>query len=207
MRAQGFVALRLRAVLPYVVVLVLAGGLFHLASSFTYARSGDRLGPEVWPRAILFLTIVTCVVRIVRLLWQRGDAVVPGNAVAPEGEAVAEAREVERAGDALPAEATIEAAQADVPLSPLRLLAGIVATVLYVLLLPMLGFALDTAVFIAAMCRIGNYRRWRVILPTAIVGSLAFMFVFQRIVYVSLPIGTPPFDALALALMRLMGIR
>jgi putative tricarboxylic transport membrane protein len=206
-RAQGLVGLRLRAVLPYVVVLVLAGGLFHLASGFTYARSGDRLGPEVWPRAILLLTIVTCVVRIVRLLWQRGDAAVPGHAVTPEDEAVGEARDVERAGDAMPAEATLEAAEADVPLSPLRLLAGIAATVLYVLLLPVLGFALDTAVFIAAMCRIGNYRRWRVILPTAIVGSLAFMFVFQRIVYVSLPIGTPPFDALALALMRLMGIR
>ena len=201
------VALRLRAVLPYVVVLVLAGALFHLASSFTYARSGDRLGPEVWPRAILLLTIVTCAVRIVRLLWPGGHTGLRGDASAGEGEAAREAREIEHAGDALPAEASIEAAEPDVPLSPLRLLAGIVATVLYVLLLPVLGFALDTAVFIAAMCRIGNYRRWRVILPTAIVGSLSFMFVFQRIVYVSLPIGMPPFDALALALMRLMGIR
>lgn len=207
MRAQGSVASRLRAVLPYVVVLVLAGGLFHLASGFTYARSGDRLGPEVWPRAILLLTIVTCAVRIVRLLFQGGDAALAGAAPTPEAEAVREAVEVERGGDALPVDATIEAAEADVPLSPVRLLAGIAATVLYVLLLPVLGFALDTAVFIAAMCRIGNYRRWGVIVPTAVAGSLAFMFVFQRIVYVSLPIGTPPFDGLALALMRLMGIR
>jgi putative tricarboxylic transport membrane protein len=38
-------------------------------------------------------------------------------------------------------------------------------------------------------------------------GSLAFMFVFQKVVYLSLPIGQPPFAALSLALMRLMGIR
>jgi hypothetical protein len=33
------------------------------------------------------------------------------------------------------------------------------------------------------------------------------MFVFMKIVYLSLPIGTPPFETISLALMRLLGIR
>ncbi len=74
-------------------------------------------------------------------------------------------------------------------------------------LLGLLGFALASALYIGAMIRVGRYRRWRVIVPTALVGSLVFMFVFQKIVYLSLPIGQSPFDAVSLALMRLMGIR
>jgi putative tricarboxylic transport membrane protein len=199
---------RLRAVAPYVLVLALAGALFHIASGFTYARIGDRLGPDVWPRAILLLTMVTCAVRIARVLWWGPKGGTAGDAAAPIAAQDA-------ADDALSAGASTAAegvaadeAPGEAPaLHPLRLAVGIGATVLYVLLLPVLGFALATFVFIAAMCRIGDYRRWRVIVPTALAGSLAFMFVFQRIVYVSLPIGVPPFDAVALTLMQLMGIR
>jgi putative tricarboxylic transport membrane protein len=39
------------------------------------------------------------------------------------------------------------------------------------------------------------------------VGALAFMFVFMKVVYLSLPIGRPPFAEVSLALMQLMGIR
>ena len=33
------------------------------------------------------------------------------------------------------------------------------------------------------------------------------MFIFMKVVYLSLPIGIAPFDAVSLALMKLMGIR
>jgi len=84
---------------------------------------------------------------------------------------------------------------------------GIAITIAYVWLLGLLGFALASALYIGAMIRVGRYRRWRVIVPTALMGSLVFMFVFQKVVYLSLPIGQSPFAALSLALMRLMGIR
>jgi putative tricarboxylic transport membrane protein len=80
-------------------------------------------------------------------------------------------------------------------------------TIAYVALLGTLGFAVDTAVYLAAMIRTGRYRRWPVIAAVAVGGSLVFMFVFMKIVYLSLPIGRPPFDAISLALMQLMGIR
>jgi putative tricarboxylic transport membrane protein len=54
---------------------------------------------------------------------------------------------------------------------------------------------------------IGRYRRPGVILVTSLVGSLAFMFMFMKIVYVSLPLGVEPFSQVSFLLMRLMGIR
>jgi len=46
-----------------------------------------------------------------------------------------------------------------------------------------------------------------VIAVVAVGGALVFMFVFMRIVYLSLPIGVPPFAQVSLMLMQLMGIR
>ncbi|HSC99536.1 MAG TPA: tripartite tricarboxylate transporter TctB family protein, partial [Casimicrobiaceae bacterium] len=77
----------------------------------------------------------------------------------------------------------------------------------YVALLSTLGFFIGTALYIAALIRTGRYRRWPVIAAVAVGGALAFMFVFMRIVYLSLPIGVPPFAQVSLMLMQLMGIR
>ena len=61
--------------------------------------------------------------------------------------------------------------------------------------------------YIAALTRTGRYRRWPVIAAVAFGGALAFMFIFMRVVYLSLPIGRPPFASVSLLLMQLMGIR
>jgi putative tricarboxylic transport membrane protein len=58
-----------------------------------------------------------------------------------------------------------------------------------------------------SMARAGRYRRWPVNAAVALAGALVFMFVFMKIVYLSLPLGVGPFEAISLALMRLMGIR
>src|SRR5206468_1925729 len=171
---------RLRAIAPYLVVLALAALLFHVAASFTYARSGARLGPDVWPRAILVLLMVACGVRIVRLVFRPSLARTSSEDPAAAGAALAGDVTPGHGADSTAAGSGSDAAGAGagaanepaVPLSPARLALGIALTVLYVLGLPTLGFAFATALYIAAMCRVGDYRRWRVILPTAIVGSL-----------------------------------
>ena len=43
--------------------------------------------------------------------------------------------------------------------------------------------------------------------PVRLYATLAFMFVFMRVVYLSLPIGAPPFSVVSLQLMQWMGIR
>ena len=181
---------RLRALLPYLLVLAAAAVLSYSALHFAYTPRGDRPGPDVWPRAILALLVIACVVRIAGVL-RRPSATEP-------------VMLQDVITDALPGE---PAADTPAPRFPLLLLLGIALTVAYVALLGTLGFFIDTALYIAALTRTGRYRRWPVIGAVAFGGALAFMFVFMKVVYLSLPIGRPPFAAVSLALMQLMGIR
>jgi putative tricarboxylic transport membrane protein len=183
---------RLRVVAPYVIVLALAGVLFWVAAHFEYEAHPGRLGPDVWPRAVLVLMAAVCVVRIVTGLRQPRDAG-PGGGVLQDVLAQAES--------------SADGAGPPIEHHPGLLLLGIALTVGYVLALHWLGFALSTALYIGAMIRTGRYRNWLVIVPTALLGSLLFMFVFMKVVYLSLPIGTAPFDEVSLTLMRLMAIR
>ena len=98
------------------------------------------------------------------------------------------------------------AAEAPPPRHPLLLALGVAFTIAYVALLGVLGFAIATFVYLAAMMIVGRYRRYANVAVIAALGSLAFMFVFMKIVYLSLPIGVAPFDTVSLALMQLMRI-
>jgi putative tricarboxylic transport membrane protein len=181
---------RYRGLLPYLLVLAAAAVLTWNALHFGYTPRGDRPGPDVWPRAILALMIAACIVRIVAVLRSpsRVDPVMLQDVLseAPPGE-----RE----------------AAAPVARFPRLLATGIALTIADVALLSTLGFFLDTVLYIAALVRTGRYRRWPVIATVALAGALAFMFVFMRVVYLSLPIGAPPFSAVSLQLMQWMGIR
>lgn len=80
-------------------------------------------------------------------------------------------------------------------------------TLAYVALVTPVGFLLCTAAYLAIFLWIGGYRRLAPLAAMSVLGSLVLMFVFMKLVYVSLPIGEPPFSAAMLALMQLMGIR
>ena len=181
---------RYRALLPYLLVLAVAAVLTWKAMHFGFTPRGDRPGPDVWPRAILALVIVTCLVRIAVLLRRPGD------------------RDPVSLADVL--DNPMQSVEVDQPPPrryPLLLATGIALTIAYVALLSTLGFFSDTVLYIAAMARAGRYRRWPVVAAVAVAGALVFMFVFMKIVYLSLPLGVGPFETISLALMRLMGIR
>lgn len=182
---------RFRALLPYLLVLAAAAVLTWNALHFGFTPRGDRPGPDVWPRAILALLVIACVVRIVTVLRRPAD------------EASGVLDDV-IAGVALP-----EAEREAIPVErfPLLLAIGVALTIAYVALLGTLGFFVDTVLYIGALIRTGRYRRWPVIATVALAGALVFMFVFMKVVYLSLPIGRPPFSTVSLALMQLMGIR
>ena len=181
---------RLRALAPYLLVLAGAVVLTWYAQNFGFTPRGDRPGPDVWPRAILALLIATCVVRIVTLLRR------PAETEPDRVEGVVD--------DALH---DMERDAASVARFPWLLVAGIGLTIAYVALLGTLGFFVDTVLYVAALIRTGRYRRWPVIAAVAVCGALVFMFVFMKVVYLSLPIGRSPFSAVSLTLMQLMGIR
>jgi putative tricarboxylic transport membrane protein len=183
---------RLRRTVPYVIVFVATAVLFVFANRISFIAPGGRIGPDVWPKAILALAMLTCVFQIVKTLLFRGA----GEHVPGVLESIIEEAPV---GDS--AETGVE------PKYPLLILGGIVLTVAYVVLIERLGFFLCTFAYLAAFAWIGRYRRPLVVLACSLVGSLLFMFVFMKVVYVSLPLGQEPFSQVTFLLMRLMSIR
>jgi len=182
---------RLRRTVPYAIVFVATAVLFVFANRISFVAPGGRIGPDVWPKAILALSMLTCVFQIVKILFSGGGEQVPGV--------------LESIIEEVPADATAAAARE--PTYPHLIVGGIVLTVAYVVLIERLGFFLCTFAYLAAFAWIGRYRRPLVVLVSSLVGSLLFMFVFMKVVYVSLPLGQEPFSQVTFLLMRLMGIR
>lgn len=173
---------RAKAIVPYVAVLAIAAFLFMNTRSFAALGRPGQLGPDFWPKAVLVLLMVTCAVEIVRVAL----------AASAKPSAIARAKQPE--------------AEEEEPRFPLLLGGGIVLTMLYVPGMQVLGFFLATVIYLAAFMVIGRYRRYGVIVVTSIVGSVVFVFVFMKIVYVSLPLGVGPFQSVSTALMALLGI-
>ena len=89
-----------------------------------------------------------------------------------------------------------------VPISRARLTAGIALIVLYALLAPFLGFALVTALFVGAFLVLGGMRSPGTIAANVVIGTVGLLYLFVKVVYLPLPKGDGPFEALTLALYR-----
>ncbi len=183
---------RLRKIVPYVIVLAVAAFLYALANRIEFVAPGGRIGPDFWPKAILLLAMATCAYEIVKTLFLGR----PDQEVAGVLESIME--------DA-PAEAAAKEPQARSYLH--LLLIGVAITIAYVVLIERLGFFLCTFLYLAGFTWAGRYRRLGIVLTSSLLGSLVFMFVFMKIVYVSLPLGQEPFSQVSFLLMRLMAIR
>jgi putative tricarboxylic transport membrane protein len=90
---------------------------------------------------------------------------------------------------------------------PWMLVGGMALSAVYVWALTKLGFFTATVPYLAAFMALGGYRRWGVLAAVSILGAGILLFVFMKVVYVSLPLGEGPFQQVTLLLMRLMGIR
>jgi putative tricarboxylic transport membrane protein len=181
---------RLRKQFPYFIVLLIAGFLYYRATRIDFVAPGERIGPDVWPKAILLLAIATCVYEIAKNLFFAGKQEVGGILESIVEENVAAQGPAVQAGN-----------------HPWRLALGAGMTVGYALAINRIGFFLCTALFLCAFIRVGGYRRLGATLLLGVAGSLAFMFMFMKVVYVSLPMGTGIFGQLSILLMRIMGIR
>ena len=178
---------------PYAAVGAGAGYLYYVAAHIEYHHRAGTLGPDFWPKAILGLVLATCVYEIVRTLafGVRRQASGMLQDIVEES--------VDQFGDAGAGEPPQK--------RPLLLAGGIALTAAYVWLVPTLGFFLATAPYLAAFVTLGGYRRRAITLAVSLLGTLAIMFFFMKLVYVSLPLGTEPFVQVTFLLMKLMGIR
>ena len=173
---------RVKPMLPYLALLAGAGFLYHHTETFAALGRPGQLGPDFWPRAVLVLLMLVCAFEVARLALAGGAA---------------------RAAAAKPAQ---RAEEEEAPRYPWLLVAGIVLTILYVPGMELLGFFVATALYLAGFMLVGRYRRPGVIAASSVLGSLAFVFVFMKIVYVSLPLGVGPFLRVSTWLMAMLRI-
>ncbi|MBI2509141.1 MAG: tripartite tricarboxylate transporter TctB family protein [Betaproteobacteria bacterium] len=181
--------------LPYAIVGAAAGYLYYVASHFQFHARAGTLGPDFWPEAILALMIAACVYEVVKIAGFGARAGEVGGVL----EEIVE-ESAEKHADVGPVSAPRES-------HPWLLPLGMGATILYVLAVPLLGFFLATTIYLAAFMVIGGYRRRGVIASVSLIGTLLLLFIFMKLVYVSLPIGQEPFSRVTLFLMQVMGIR
>ena len=180
---------RFKPALPYVLGLVIAAVLFVLAGQINYTPRGDQLGPDFWPRVAIGLMEAVCLYEIIRVFVTGGSE--------SEVQGIAE-----RLDDT-------EADADDVaPRSrPTLIIAGVVLTIAYAVLVPVLGFLLASYLYLILFMYLGGSRNHLAIWLSSTIGIFAFAFVFLKVVYVSLPRGQPPFDQVTQLVMDLLLIR
>jgi putative tricarboxylic transport membrane protein len=174
--AVEFLSRRGRAVWS---LLLLAAALVLLAvlnASGHFRTAAGELGPNFWPR--------TWLVALLGL------------------SALDFAVELHR----MRAPAAAQPAQAR-PRESLRLVViGTLFVAGYALAMTLIGFASATAIFLVAFAVLGGYRTMRVLLPVAGLATIALLYLFVLVVYVSLPLGQGPFVEMNVLLYRLLGI-
>lgn len=88
------------------------------------------------------------------------------------------------------------------PISRMKLVASIGLILLYMVLAPVIGFALTTAGFIASFMWISGARSIPMIVGNVVVGTVLLLYVFVKFVYLPLPKGDWVFETFTLALYQ-----
>jgi putative tricarboxylic transport membrane protein len=185
---------RLLRAAPFLAVGVIGLWLWSVADSFSITTRLGRAGPELWPKVVLSLMLGAA-------LWGVADALFRAppahrTASSPVGYTKPSIGYEEDLGQSLEGKP-----------QPVFAVAGLAAMLAYVAALPYLGYAVSTFLLLLAIMLLAGYRRPLSALLIALLGTLAFFFVFQRIAYVSLPLGSGLFRQFSITLMALIGVR
>lgn len=172
---------KIKRIIPYAVVLLVSAYFYVLAGRFEFPAKAGNLGPDFWPKLLLGLTMAACLYEIAKTaLFHRGKAL--------EDDAGEEKAEAPKR-------------------YPRLLIIGALMTVAYVWFLDILGFILCTFLYFALFMVVGRYRKVWVIAANSAIGTVLFVVIFMKAVYVSLPIGYGPFQQFSLLVLRMLGIK
>ena len=184
--------------LPFLIVLVAAALLWLVTGDFVTARPGYA-GPDLWPKAVLVLLIAASAVGALQALLRDVDDGGAGALIETATRAVGREGELE-------ADLQLEFGD-PAKRQPLWAWVGIALLLGYVAVVPWIGFTPATFLLMFGIILAAGYLKpWRAAAIAAL-GTLAFFVVFQRVVYVSLPLGAGPFKDVSIALMAAIGVR
>lgn len=116
------------------------------------------------------------------------------------GSCVVKILEVARAGQAKPRQTVA------LPLSLARLAGGIALVLGYTALTPLIGFPLASFLFLLAFMGLAGTRRPLPLLTVSVVGTVALLYLFVKVVYLPLPKGAGVMEDLTIFLYRLLKI-
>ena len=77
---------------------------------------------------------------------------------------------------------------------------------MYVVAIPVIGFALATVAFFLVWLPFGSVRKPYVVASIAIIGTIALLYVFVKLTTLPLERGIGVFDSVTVALYRVLGI-
>ena len=187
-----------RRAAPFMMVLGVGIWLWTVANDFAISTTLGRAGPDLWPKIILVLLIGAA-------LWGVLEAALKSRS--DDDTSILITNATRSAGHEVDARKDLEVDAADSEKRPVFAMLGIASMLGYVAVIPYLGFIVSTFLLLLAIMTFAGYeKRLRAALIAAI-GAFVFFIVFQRLVYVSLPMGAGPFRDLTLALMALLGVR
>ena len=174
-----------RAALGFALPLAAAVGcgvlaLFWVAPGVDLAAmTRGSIGPATWPKAMLFGAAACGALLCLRNL----AATLTGH------------------GERAPAPAT-----ADSVYHELRSLGALALLAAYGAAIPLVGIAWATMLFLIAWMLLGGVRRPAVIVPVAMLGTTALLYVFVKLSQMPLDRGKGVFEQATIVLYRLLGI-
>ncbi|WP_454917741.1 tripartite tricarboxylate transporter TctB family protein [Xanthobacter sediminis] len=188
---------RLVAASPYLVIFLAGIFLYACADRIDFDRTEGRMGPDVWPKMIVGLMMLTSFYGSIKALFFASAPVeLPVDMAEAKGPGELEAATELDDGAGLD----------ESEVYPLRVWGTLAATIAYLLAMPWLGFFVATVPFVGLIVFLGGYRKTVPIILVAFFTTAFFMIMFMRIIYVSLPIGSEPFSTVSLALIKLINL-
>jgi putative tricarboxylic transport membrane protein len=169
---------RLTRLLPEVAALAVVAALWPVTGSLESSAGGP--GPGFFPRVLLAVLGVSALIGLAREVVRRRPGRSASTSVALEDDGGP--TDVRRALFA----------------------AGLVLG--YVAATALVGFVLASTVFVATFLWLSGHRSWWRLVAVAGVAPLVLAYVFVKVVYIALPTGLGPFDAVTVALYAVFGI-
>lgn len=175
---------RWAVILPELVALALCIPMWLATNEWTSSVGGP--GPAFYPRLLIGLLVAAMIVRLI----QDVTSIRRGVAEPDEDSMVME-----------------EGVEMDASLIDIRKVVVVIAlSVAYVIASVYIGWVLATFAVVLAFLWLSGKRNPLIIVPVALVLSLGMVYVFVKIVYISLPTGVGAFDEFTILLFELLGI-